>query len=285
MHIDEFESLFKRAERTPYQFEAIDLGCVTFVSDKTSDHLSKEADAVRELFARGLAGNDESQKFEVIGGDDFNSVVDLLALIEKYKPDLIITERDLKTKGENLVYGLTNYVDALTQVCSSPVLLLPSAGKRIHERSQALNRIMVETDHLDGDSTLVNWGVYFAAPSGDLFLTHIEDDRPFAHYMNLISRIPDIDTDLAFEKIKELLIKVPRDFIATVSNRLGEEFPHLGVHGIVELGHALSVYQNQVDSYRIDLLAIHTKVEGQLAMSGTSYAMAVELKALPLLML
>ena len=46
------------------------------------------------------------------------------------------------------------------------------------------NRVMVMTDHLTGDSRLVNFAVRFTEPDGTLFLTHIEDDAVFDRYVD-----------------------------------------------------------------------------------------------------
>jgi hypothetical protein len=59
----------------------------------------------------------------------------------------------------------------------------------------------------------------------------------------------------------------------------------MAVHEIVQFGSALSEYQSIIDDNHIDLLILNTKEEGQLAMNGIVYAMAVEFKYRPLLLL
>ena len=211
----------------------------------------------------------------------------MLSKLKDFGADLVIAERNLKLDhADNLIYGLTNYIDALTQVMEAPLMLLPS---REHGDTRAKydtpKAIMVETNHLTGDNRLINWGVRFAEPDGSLYLTHIEDGTAFANYIDAISRIPEIDTQLAERTLHDTLLKLPHDFVLSAKASLQTKFPDLRIEEIVRFGTALSDYESIIDDKEIDLLILNTKEAGQLAMNGIAYAMAVEFKDRPLLLL
>ena len=285
MHLDEFESQFNSAVKTPYVYEAISLSSIALVCDKekaASDELLKEV----QNLVPPLTGHSEP-RWKVFDRDSFTTVSDLLSNLEDFGADLVIAERNLKLDhADNLVYGLTNYIDALTQMMEAPVLLLPEQETGGGEaKRDAPKAIMVETNHLTGDSRLINWGVRFAEPDRSLYLTHIEDGVAFAKTIDAISKIPEIDTRLAEQTIHDTLLKLPHDFAGSTRASLRSKFPDLKVEEIVRFGSALSDYETIIDEKAIDLLVLNTKELGQLAMNGIAYAMAVEFKRRPLLLL
>lgn len=285
MHLDEFESQFKSAVKVPYVYEEISLGSVALVCDVVGDAAQGLLGEVQGLVP-AMAGR-SAPKWEVFDRNGFGTVSDLLSKLTDFGPDLVIAERNLKLDREDdLVYGLTNYIDALTQVLAAPVLLLPSAGPEDSARMVKVpTSIMVETNHLVGDSRLINWGVRFAEPNRSLYLTHIEDGVAFANYIDAIGRIPEIDTELAEKTLRETLLKLPHDFVSSAREDLGSRFPEMDVGEIVRFGSALSDYESIVTEKGIDLLILNTKEAGQLAMNGVAYAIAVEFKDRALLLL
>ncbi len=100
----------------------------------------------------------------------------------------------------------------------------------------------------------------------------------------MIGRIPEIDTDQARELIEAQLLKEARDFIETWIEELKEKLPSLN-YRVVERGHHLSEYRKIIEADNVDLVVCNTKDEGQLAMHGMAYSLAVELFETPLLLL
>ena len=144
---------------------------------------------------------------------------------------------------------------------------------------------MAMTDHLSGDDRLVNFAAGLVEPDGTLYLTHIEDEKTFARYAEVISKIPEIDTDTATEEIRNRLLDEPKDYIRSCRETLEEHGVQLRVEEIVTMGHRLSDYRQFIESNRVDLLVINTKDDDQDAMHGMAYPLAVELRQIPLLML
>ncbi len=118
-----------------------------------------------------------------------------------------------------------------------------------------------------------------------MWLTHVEDEATFGRYMDVISKIPTIDTDEARESVREQLLKEPQDYIDSCVEVLGKAGASVTVEHLVVFGHHLSEYKRLIEQHEVDLLVLNTKDEDQLAMHGIAYALAVELRQIPLLML
>ena len=103
--------------------------------------------------------------------------------------------------------------------------------------------------------------------------------------MEVISKIPTIDTDDARETVREQLLKEPQDYIDSCVEVLQEAGAQVTVEHLVVFGHHLSEYKRLIEQHKVDLLVLTTKDEEQLAMPGMAYALAVELRQIPLLML
>jgi len=144
---------------------------------------------------------------------------------------------------------------------------------------------MAIASHLTGDHVLVNTAVRFTEENQTLWLTHIEDKATFDRYMDVISKISTIETDEAHKDVLGQLMKEPQDYIEDCVDVLREAGVLLQVQPLVTFGHHLSEYKQLIERHEVDLLVLNTKDEHQLAMHGMAYALAVELRQIPLLML
>ena len=96
---------------------------------------------------------------------------------------------------------------------------------------------------------------------------------------------PEIETETAREAILRQLLKEPHDYIRSCREVLEAQDLPLKLEEIVGMGHHLADYRRLIEEHQVDLLVLNTKDEGQLAMHGVAYALAVELRRIPLLML
>ena len=289
MKIDEFESQFRSAVKERYEFRPVVLEHVVLVCDVEAAETPQLLEIVKRLVP-DLPGSQFQGATEllwtVIGRDELHSVKEVVQRIDESKPNLIVTQRDLKTAADDLVYGLSNYLDAFTQSIPTPVLLLPDESvEELDASIRPTDHVMVNAPHLTGDSMLLNWGIRFSLPAGELFLAHIEDDDAFSYYMDAIGRIPEIDTEVARVKLSEMLRRMPTEFIEEAQKKILEAQPDLQVRGLVEIGQRLSDYRRIVQEHHVDLLIIHTEDPHQRAMNRFAYAIAVEFRHLPLLLL
>ncbi len=280
--VDQFESVFKSASKVPFIYEPRPFGKILLITDTDA----ADAEAIGARVQRFLGTLDGRCQWLNAPAADSETVEGLLALVERHRPDLLVTYRNLHSAAWQWPHSLGRHLDVLTQIAHCPVLVIP------HPRDEAVfaaamnhtQVVMAATDHLAGDGRLVNCAVSLTEPGGTLVLAHIEDDGTFERYMETISKIPSIDTDNAREKILAQLLKEPRDYIRACRDELKKQGIDVSVEEVVATGHRLSEYQRLISAHGVELLVIHTRDEDQSAMHGLAYPLAVELRHIPLLL-
>lgn len=281
-NIDQFESVFKAADKPQFSRESVEFAKVLLVSDLDEPQSRLLEAKVQEFLGSAVT----DARWELLYDNLFTSVASLIDLVSTARPDLICTYRNLKTPAPEYPYSLGGYVDVLTQATEIPVLLLPNP--RVypdHGFAQARrDSVMAITDHLTGDHHLVSYAARLTEASGKLYLTHVEDLGTFERYIATIGKIPAIDTDTAREEILKQLLQEPHDYIKSCRGVL-EDSTSMKVQEIVTAGHRLADYKRLIDEHQVDLLVLNTKDDDQLAMHGLAYPLAVELRRLPLLLL
>ena len=284
-NVDQFESMFRSASREVYRHKRIDIESVLVVTDRDEDGARSFGDQVRAFLS--VIEADKKVRWRDVNGSDFQSAGELLTLTEAAAPDLICTYRNLHSNAWKWPYSLGTHVDLLTQHTLLPVMLLPhpEANRSAGHAMENTDTVMAIADHLTGDHRLVNYAVRLTDSGGALWLTHVEDQATFARYMEVISKIPTIDTDDAREAVREQLLKEPQDYIDGCVEVLRKAGTHVKVEHLVVFGQHLSEYKRLNEQHEVDLLVLNTKDEDQLAMRGIAYALAVELRQIPLLML
>ncbi len=281
-HIDEFESIFRRSERELFQYVDIPIQAVTVVSDGDSDKAS-QTEAMARAFLPRLA---DVGDWRTIRGSDYNTVAELLEVLDRKQTDLIITYRHLQEESLVPQHSLGVYLDVLTQTTSIPVLVLPgSAAQPASVTDRVCDRVMVVADHISGDNRLINYGVRMCRSGGTIWLCHVEDNLIFERYMQAIARIPEIDSDDARVLIENQLLADAQEFIDGCATVIDAEGPNITVNSFVGRGHHLRDYQKLIQEHDVDLLVLNTKDDDQLAMHGRAYSLSVELTDVSMLLL
>ncbi len=309
-NVDQFESMFRSASREVFQHERVNIESILVVTDRDEKNARLFGDQIRQFLA--FINADEKVHWRDVNGSEFQTAGELLELVDTAKPDLICTYRNLHSSAWKWPYSLGTHVDLLTQHTGIPVMLLPhpdakqstkpkptepqstepqSTGPRStgpqseNRRIENSDKVMAIADHITGDHRLVNYAAQFTENGGTLWLTHIEDQSTFDRYIDVISKIPSIDTDEAREAVRGQLLKEPQDYIDGCIEVLQKSVAHARVEHLVTFGQHLPEYKRLIEQHEIDLLVMNTKDEDQLAMRGIAYALAVELRHIPLLML
>ena len=283
--VDQFESVFRAAARTVFTLQDVEVGSVLVVCDRDTseaDDIGAKARAFLEVLDRT-----ENIRWRIVHGNEFKTVPDLLELVEGEHPGLICTYRHLHSESWRWPYTLGEYVDVLTQATTTPVIVTPHPERPEFQAlaGRRTKSVMAMTDHLTGDNRLVNHAAHYTQDGGTLYLSHVEDDAVFERYMEAISKIASIDTDAARKEIEARLIKDPTDYIDSCRVGLSKSTMALTVESVVASGHHIQEYRRLIEEHDVDLLVMNTKDEDQLAMHGMAYPLAVELRAIPLLML
>jgi hypothetical protein len=277
--------MFRAAERDVFRYEPVEIGSVLVVTDLSDTDAEAFGDQVRDFLT--ALSTDEGIRWRIVTGSEFRSAGELLELVQSTRPDLVCTYRNLHSSAWRWPYSLGTHLDLLTQHTAIPVMVLPhpQAERSADHALENTDTVMAITDHLSGDKRLVNYAVRFTRADGTLWLTHVENEATFGRYVDAISKIPSIDTDEARAALQRQLLKDPREYIANCRKALQNERPALTVEKLVTFGRHLSQYETLIEQHQVDLLVLNTKDEDQLAMHGIAYALAVELRQVPLLML
>ena len=289
--VDQFESVFKAAVRTPYEHVPVDVASVLVLTDLERTAADAWGERVK-AFLGVLEARQAAIAWKVAAGDAFDSVSTLLDLIVEEAPSLVVTYRSLHSQAWPYTYTLGRYVDVLAQELPMPVLLLPNphAEARADKppapfEQRGTRTVMALTDHLTGDHRLVQWSAHLTAEGGRLVLAHVEDGRAFERTMEAIGKIPAIDTATARETIHKQLLKEPHDYVRSCTQGLAAAGLHVEVLEHVAMGQRLAEVRRLVEGLDVGLLVLNTKDAEQLAMHGLAYPLVVELRRVPILML
>ena len=277
--LDQFESVFKAASKQVFQYKPITFAKVLVITDLSDYEASLFGDRVQEFLALDA-------EWTVLAGDAAPDVGAVLAAVETHRPDLVCTYRNLHSNAWRWPYTLGDHVEVLTQTTDIPVLVLPRVDHGAWTNSITdTDTVMAITDHLTGDDRLVNVAAALTHAGGTLHLAHVEDERAFNHFIDVISKLPFIPTDEARDGIHHRLLQEPTDYIRTCREALVAAEVKLTLKEIVRVGHHLNEFKQLIKEHSVDLLVMNSKDESQRAMHGLAYPLAVELRATPLLML
>ena len=278
--IDQFESVFKAADKPAFELQSVGVERVLLVTDL----LESGADAFLERIQL-LTHVARDAHWTLVRGDEYTNVAELLAIVERTSPDLIVMYRNLRAPAREYPYSLGVYVDVLTQATHIPVLLAPHPTRLEDKELRRPECVMAVTDHLTGDNRLVSYAAMLTESGGRLLLTHVENEATFERYIGVIGKLPSIDTESAEIAIREQLLKEPRDFIESCRVVLQEAYSELKVESIVTLGRHLADYRRLIEEHDVDLLVLNTKDDDQLAMHGVAYPLTIELRDTSMLLL
>lgn len=249
------------------------------VTDLKSEAANKYMENAKAFFS-SIDGS-----WDTLSSENFKTVRELLDLVENKNPDLIITYRHLHSEAWQWPHSLGEHLDVLIQVTEPPVAIMPHPDREgVPEHAvKTTDSVMAVNDHLVGEDGLVNHAIFMTDTGGSLHLTHIEDDSIFNRYMEVIGKIPEIDTDIARETIQAQLLGEPSDYIDSCETVLNEKHTNLKVIKHIAHGHPLEEYRKVVAENKISLVVLQAHDENQLAMNATAYSLAVELRTTPLL--
>lgn len=282
--LGEFESVFKRALRDQFEYRRIEIGRILLVTDLDPAELPGYRKQVESFLAPEFGA--DGYEMVAVGKEDWTGWADLRLRLEQEKPDLIVTYRLLRVAHPEVLTSLGVYVDSLTQVTSYPVLLMPNPHfPESQYAPKALGAVMVATEHMYADHSLVNYGIRFTCKGKKMLLCHIEDEDTFGYYMKAIEKIPELDNDIARAKLQDQLAAMPRHYAESVQEKIVEHKKEVELVPVIEFGHIIAKYRDLIASEPVSLLVFTTKDDTQLAMHSLGYSLAVEFRNLPILLL
>ncbi len=283
MKLDDFESVFRSAVKTQFHHKAPIIESALLVTDVEEAETEAMLEQVRVFLSK--THNTSEIEWSTLNSGDFSEVAEVLDRVRRNPPSIVVCYRHILGQGSKLPYSLGSTVDTLTQATDVPVLLLPRPDNKELCLPKSTDQVMVVTDHLTGDDRLVNWAAHLCTLEGTLYLTHVEDESVLAHYIDVMSKIPGIGHEVVETKLPEKLLQIPLDYIQSTAEVLAKDGDREKVEPVVVLGDPVTYYEKLVVEKNVDLLVMNTKDAGQSAMHALAYALAVEIRDRPLLLL
>lgn len=282
--IDEFESIFRSADKPVFHFAPPKVEKILLMSDLSGQEAQRFEARLQQFVESGEPGGNIT--WEAVHGEEPETRDELLKIVEEHAPDLIVTHRNLHDGIKDPHFGLGVYVEVLSQTTQAPVMVVPRLWDEAFEKAtEKLEDVMLVADHLARDDRVVNWAVHFVNNSGMLVFTQVESQFEYERYMAAISRIPGIETELAAEEIRRELLKEAEDYIQRCREMLAQVKPNLQTEAIVTMGYPLTAYRELLKQHHHEMLVIDSKDERQIAMRGLAYAMAVEFSDIAMLLI
>ncbi len=280
--IDQFESTFRSAVKPLYTPEKITLSNVLIISDCEAE-VTQRFQIQLQNYLSALTTQEQSLNLQLLCTEQSQDLDQLLETINDLNPQLIVTHRHLHSQNKEHLYTLGDHIEVLTQITEVPILLFPKAIVQNKNPLEVPNKILILTDQLLEHPSLVDYALSFMGETGQLSLAHIEDEIQFERYMDMVSKIPEIDTESARNCLKEQMYKDAQDFFSVIDQSIKDEKLNIEVRASFRMGHKLKTYVSIASEDAVELVVIQGKDEDQIAMHGLSYPLAVELNHLPLL--
>lgn len=280
--LDEFESLFRSADKPTMIHDEVEIRRVLVVTDDRAGEPSAQRKAIAS-FLPVLDGDRPDWQVLDVGVE--TTVPSLLSLVRDIGPDVIVSRRNLGDAAGGAVRSLGVLLDEMLWELPVPIIILPDGFGAPVGGASPPRTVMVATDHLTGDNQLVDYGARFTPDDGRLILAHIEDDESFAQYMAEIEKIPEIETDVARQRLRERLMQSPRDYVAACTRVLQDAGVKAEIESVVRFGHQANNYLAMVEELGVEMLCLHTERDDAPAMLGMAMMIASRFRELPLLMI
>jgi len=236
--LDHFESAFRSASKDTFEWSPPILSKILVVTDLDADGSAAFEANVRPFLA-GVVGQAEAAgvtpQWRLVTGSEYARVGELYELVQAWAPDLICTYRQLHSSAAAFEYSLGEFIHVLTQATTVPVLLTPNPQQRAAAEHALVNTdvVMAMTDHLPGSQRLVNFAAAMTEPRGKLGLSHVEDQLAYDRIMDAIGKIPQIETDVARELIRDKLLAQPADYVEACRAVIATHRPELEVKRVL----------------------------------------------------
>ncbi len=285
MRLDEFESVFRSAVKPRYRFARPELSRILVVTDLPTKRATAFERSIRVMLE--AIDQHETIDWQLLAGHDVTDIDHVVAQVRGAEVGLVVTHRHVLSQWRNTPYAIGSALEVLTQVCNVPVLMTPSPDQpgfsaRVGHTTE---RVLVVTDHLAGDQSLVDWGLHLTHDDGTIVLAHIEDETICDRYIDAIGRIATLDTDVARAQLPAKLMGIATHYIQSVVEQMQANGVRETLVPVVRMGHPLTQFRRLTREHNIDLVIARAKDDGQQAMNGTAFALATELNETPFLLL
>lgn len=273
--------MFKSADKPAMVHDDIVVKKVIVIGDETVGDIDAHLNTVRQYLD---ILNRDQPAWQALAVTTTSAISSLRDVIRGVAPDLIVAHRDLGETARRTERSLGVILDELLWDSPTPVFVLPdNESGRAYVPPNAPHKVMVATDHLTGDNALVDYGARFTPDDGTLLIAQIEDDAIFERYMSEIERIPEIESSVARDRIRERLLETPRSYIASCIRELRDAGITIHIEEVVRFGHRVRDYERLVSDHNVELLCLHANWDDAPARLGMAYMIGTRCRRIPLL--
>lgn len=275
LKIDHFASLFRAADKKKISIPTIDVSRVLLVTDVDTEKSMNVWEDWQSFFSRDV-------DVDVLDGDKSKDLASIVQKVEESQCDLILSYRCLHTENWRYPYAIGSYIEVLTQLTSIPLLLLPHIEEEAIKYEPPSSVVLI-SDDLTQEEELLGYACAFCHKEGTITLVDLEHTAYLERILSIVGKIPQIDTDMAQEKIQEQLLKESLEWVQRSQD-------------IISLRSSLTLHHTQISQSRMSdcidiveqsgaqMLVLNTKDADQLAIHGQIYPFMVQFRNIPLLL-
>ena len=285
-NVDQFESAFRSAIRPVYEPQSVRLAKILLVTDLSEAETIELERALKPYFSR-LSVVHDSTSWQHLCQDSVDSTAQLLEQVEALQPDLICTYRNLNTNDWRYQKSIGSRLDTLISHANRPILIIPhpESGHAAEHALQQSKIVLAITDHLSAEQQLIDFAIAFIEPDGELVLTHLEDENDFNRYLDAISKIETIDTELATRELAAQLLKGPKAFVNSCRDRLSTLRPDVTVTDVVRFAPNIDCFRDLVREKTADLLVLNGYDHREPGIHGLAQVLINETRQIPTLVI
>ena len=277
LKLDHFASLFRAANKEQIVIPDVSIERILLVTD-----MDKEKSL--QLWERWKGFFHESVKMSLLDAPISQSLPSLIEAMQGADCDLVVTYRCLHSDAWQYPYAIGSYVEVLTQIMPFPVLLMPHPIQFTNVYTEP-KRLLLFSAELTKEAELLGFATAFASSKDvSLLMAQMDDQATYDRIFDIISKIPQIDTDDAQHYIKERRSNEMNDWVLRCTEHLEAKEIGLQLSHIDILEPNMNKCASLIEEHHADLLIINTKDEEQLAIHGLAYPIMVQFRNIPLLL-
>lgn len=276
LKLDHFTSVFRAADKDIITIPKCEISKVLLVTDVSHEKSLLIWGSWKKLFF----GNVD---VTILHGEESKDLSLITQKIEASGCDLIVSYRCLHSDNWRYPHAIGSYVEVITQMTATPVLLMPHILEEAQEYSPPESIILI-SDDLTKEADLLGWACSFRSHSSRCTLVELENLTYLNRLLNTIAKIPQIDTEMAQEKISSQLQKDSQGWLERSQDILREWERPPSLKRVQIAQSCMTSCIELVEEEKAKLIVLNTKDDDQLAIHGLVYPFMVQFRNIPLLL-
>ena len=276
LKLDHFASIFRAADKERILIPHIRISKVLLVTDVDKPESMKAWNKWKSFFPVDIT-------MEVLDGEESRDISLITKKVKDSQCDIIVSYRCLHTDNWRYPYAVGSYVEVLTQMTDIPVLLFPHIYEDQKEYSIPKSVLLMSED-LKKEEELLGYASSLCNEESSITLVDLEDTVYLDRILSIISKIPQLDTDMAEKRIREQLQNESLDWVERSKERMAKCSAPPTLHHARLSQSSMSTCIEFVEQSDADMIVLNAKNTDQLSIHGLVYPFMVQFRSLPLLL-